>query len=557
MESSAKQQILLTDIVDAGYYNGHPIYFFYKRVKSSDISHHVIVESSKKRMLEDIISKILSFTNKERNISELKLTENRKNWVMWLLDYISQESSDDKLDKIIEMNATSLLNDFSEGMNSRMREQEKYTVLILKKDMLLLCHTRYGENTLTPDWQIIPRMLDTDNIMRYVAFIKTQSGIVVKYYEEYKSKFLVEWLGLSKKESCAYLGGKYRIESDINGVKITLEFSQEELHALINGSLKGLKLNGNSIIFENPISSLPINAIRVGKRPHRNINDFIQNFIVEYWSIDHIIEMYNKAISFDMHIYEIIDGKEEIIYINKSDGSRVTKPKNFDNIIPIFTTEGIIEIEEDFIEYLTSKLMNYEDIAIFHPGDKFSSNPIQVKSMKIYNNLDISGGVDLILDKINCSENGTSIIDRLLIYAGVKILEIKNKDKKIFYFLKKLSSKFLEVIKIDTGKLLLKKEDEIVEFKARDFFEGKDEQIIDRISKDLNNKFSENSLKIYFIGFDEKDGNIELIGMSRLRSERMNTLGRRIKEATNAKDIQLIPIPVYENKGFLILIAIK
>ncbi|MFH1625384.1 MAG: hypothetical protein ABID54_09565, partial [Pseudomonadota bacterium] len=103
-----------------------------------------------------------------------------------------------------------LLLDFTEPMKTRMREESKWAIGLLMPGKLVLCHSLFGEETITPEWKIIPRMLDMDNVSRYVCFMDDSGIITVRFWERDATSSFIEWLGLPHKQAFLF-GGRYRI----------------------------------------------------------------------------------------------------------------------------------------------------------------------------------------------------------------------------------------------------------------------------------------------------------------------------------------------------------
>ena len=384
--------------------------------------------------------------------------------------------------------------------------------------------------------------------------------IQVKYHEEYKTKFLVEWLGISKREAYSYLGGKYRLEGDVNGIKISLELLPDEFYKLLKGHIDGIKLQDGRIIFERPIEGLPITLARVGKKPYKDLEECIQDFMLEYFNIDRIKEKYKQVLGsmyVSMSSFRILDDKEEVLVM--SSGRLVEKiSKAFDTMIPIFGTEGKIEIKESFLRNIATKLVNGERIRVFHPGDEFSPEPIIVNSLEIYNILHTSDAVKKVLEAVNQSETGKSYIDKLLMYSALKLLITENMNRKISFFLEKLSSKILSIIQVPKV-VLLRKEDVLVEYKPREYLEGKDKEIIKRISEDLLSKFKSRIIVIYYFGFDEKTRVFDGINLSRINDDRLGKWEKGVKNEVGASRVYFYDVPDQESKrkGIVIMVAIK
>ena len=101
-----------------------------KRIKEDEVSHTTISEKRDIEKIREIISKLPS--PKERKLTEVSLRTNPRKWVMSLLDSYPNNVKEDEME--------SLLNDFSDSMQTRMREENKYAVAILLKNELILNH---------------------------------------------------------------------------------------------------------------------------------------------------------------------------------------------------------------------------------------------------------------------------------------------------------------------------------------------------------------------------------------------------------------------------------
>jgi GTPase len=101
-----------------------------------------------------------------------------------------------------------------------------------------------------------------------------------------------------------------------------------------------------------------------------------------------------------------------------------------------------------------------------------------------------------------------------------------------------------------------KLEDKILEFKSRDYFGGKDEEIAMKICTDLKNKLKEPPYKIYLIGVED-DGTIGFIPDSRIKSDRLENIRQKIKQESHVTHLYLIPVKCGDNGNILILIGGK
>jgi len=200
------------------------IYAFTKRIKEGKIVHREIVDNEDIAKIGQVIEKLEKLPKSSSlSMDELRLRTNAKEWVNSLLRGYP-DNTDEK-----EMGY--LLSDFTDSMQTRMREESKYAIGLLMPNQLLLSHSAFGEETITPEWKIIPRMLDTDNVLRYVCFINEDGLTTVTYWEREASASFIEWLGLPRKAAFLF-GGKYRIRCEIEDVTTEFQLTEEEMERL-------------------------------------------------------------------------------------------------------------------------------------------------------------------------------------------------------------------------------------------------------------------------------------------------------------------------------------
>ena len=131
-----------------------------------------------------------------------------------------------------------LLLDFSNDMNTRMREPDKHAGAILGNNCLTLIHCTMGLHTMTTRGRMVTRMIDADTITRFVRFKAAgdvDGSINVYYWERGgHSEFLVEWLGLSLDARKEYLNNTHSIKvKRDDGVSLVLKYDDEMLAATL------------------------------------------------------------------------------------------------------------------------------------------------------------------------------------------------------------------------------------------------------------------------------------------------------------------------------------
>jgi hypothetical protein len=522
--------------------NAYHIYS--KKVKDNKINGSIISKSTNKRKLLELINSLLKHGGK-KDIEDLEIDENCRDWVANILNGFPS----------FDMNHLKyLLNDFTDNMMTRMREEDKYAVTIISPDILLLCHAVAGERTITPTFKFIERMLDTDNVERFVVFQKKNDSIEVTYWEHYPSESFIRWLGITQKEAFFYLGGKNRFHSDLDGLNCVIELTDEDVE---NNFIKN-----DSFRFENSTLILPsgnrlnISQIRVGKKYFDNYENFLENFMHKRYNLNYYSEQYAKINSSLEPLYKkFIDEKDKLIKIEKS-VEKISIRKYNSNFIILFGNNNV-SFRQNFLEELFTDFLNNKKLKIFHAGVNFSSEPLEVGVFSFYNKFNLDSSIQSIIKYYN----GTSIKDRdifnILSYLAFYLLKQKNKDLPICNFFKLFSEKFIH--NLDLKSKIIQQEDRIIEFKSRDVFVGNDNEIVKKLIKDIRTKTATSDFKIYFIGCDEELQNFETINGSRLPSDRISSIENKIQkelDSAGSFDVNLIKIPL-KSKECILVLAVK
>ncbi len=146
------------------------MYVYSKQINETKIIGEEVTRNIDKTNILNVISSLKAI-GKQRCFNNLELNDNCKEWVTDIL-YNSLQDLDLKLKY--------LLNDFTNSMMTRMREKNKYVISIVSDNNLLICHSRGREDTITPGWKVVRRMLDKDNVDRFVFFIRQRAECDVK-----------------------------------------------------------------------------------------------------------------------------------------------------------------------------------------------------------------------------------------------------------------------------------------------------------------------------------------------------------------------------------------
>nr|MDO8080346.1 hypothetical protein [Candidatus Freyarchaeota archaeon] len=430
-----------------------------------------------------------------------------------------------------------------------MREEEKYAISVVSEGTLLLCHSHVGERTITPDWSVIERMLDSSNVIRFVLFRKREDIIDVVYWERYFSESFVEWLGLPESEEFYYFGGQNRFYTEIDGMKCILELSDNELE----GKIEHL-MEGKTIVLPQAIKRLPLIQIRSGRKRYSTFEEFHEDFINRMYNLAVFKDKYEKIMgSLEPLTKRFIDDNDKVIKIENSREKIVIKKIN-PHFVILFSNDQIL-MKNSFLEELYTRFLNNTHTRILHIGMKIFLSPLRIRSFEFFNTLAVNSITKIFIENCEKTKILDEYIDKILCYTTFSLLEAENRGTPIHHFL----NRFLEKLAIDyfPTAMIMQRENKIIEFKSRDFFTGNDREIIEKITKDLKSKIKTNEFKIYIIGVDEKNQKLEPLNSSRFMSERLNNIEaglKNIQELSNL-EVQIIKVPTKEEECILVMIV--
>ena len=525
---------------------------YYRGVKGQRVTPVCITGEDKVLRVKGVIDRLPRGASK--CLDELDLRTNPRKWIHSLLEL--SPLTPEKM-KAARDPMEYLLNDFTESMRSRMREEMKYVVGILLEGDLLVCHSKYGEETISVDWETYARMLDSDNILRYARFYKRNGKVYVSFYEKYKTESFAEWLGLSERDIYYYYGKKIRLHTKIEGFSCVIEVDINDMERFIQKYGDQAEFRYGRIRLESPLKVISINRVALGRRKYDFFSDFLRNYFILVNNLDVYKKKFEETInSLDVYIYDYVDCKDKVIRV-LGDRSELVVSKAQGKLDVIFATQtergSAIEIEEDYVNDIVKRLVNGESIALVHIGDEIDFiNPFEVGSLRIFNRLNVNDMLRRIRKYYDSAGTIDETIKRLIEYVMLSILAKINSGRHVAYILEKLASGLLREV------CLLKRvvafEDKVLEFKSRTFFEGRDRDIVERLASDINKKLSDTNLKIYVIGVED-NGVVDPILASRLKSDRIERIRSSLENRTGAR-ITILPI---ENNGraILLLVAYK
>jgi hypothetical protein len=520
----------------------NPVFTFSRKVKDDQgIRRLDIPDVSDIGKLDGVIQKLETLPKVSRySLHEIGLRTNPKKWVCSLLASYP--------DKVNAAEMENLLIDFTDTMKTRMREESKYAIGLLMGSGLILCHSTFGEETITPEWKIIPRMLDVDNILRYVWFAEENGHVSVKFWEREATSSFTEWLGLSRKQAFQF-GGKFRIISEVEGITTEFQLTEQEIEAWMNAHSE---FKEGKIKFSSPVSVLAVTEIRVGGKRYQTTEDFIQDYEAEKYGVPQYNQEYEKIKAKNLPLLiKYFDEKTQLVR-KEGDEEAVQVMKATPSFDIIFA-DGEIELRASYLSDIATRFINGESVKVFHAGLKFRLPPFALGKLEVYNDVSVEPLARWTAEYYNRTNLQDRNLDILLRYVCVRLLAFANAKLPIAYLLESLSAQIAR--ELDLQGKLTKFEDTIIEYKSSDVLAGGNDQIAEALGEDLRNKLQTCLCKIYIIGVED-DGTVNPILASRLKSDRIESIKNAIQNETGFGRLFAFPV-VRGEKALLILIALS
>lgn len=530
-----------------------PVYVYSKQVQDNTIK---CTNLSRKIDVNQVLGIISSLKQigKKRDINDFEFQDNCKEWVYDILSNYPNNN---------ELAIKYLLNDFTNSMMTRMREKDKFVLSIVSEGYLFLCHSSIGEKTITPFWKVADRMLDKDNVERFVIFHKEHDSIKVIYYEHSPSEFFTRWLGIPEKEAFFYLGGKNRLYFDIDGVHCVLELTDDDVeNKLLNGASQ-FKVEKNQLIASSPINRLEVNQIRVGKKRYNSLTDFFQDYLARRYELSYYQNEYKKlAESLDVLTHAYFDDFDKVVAVSSEDGEEVKVKKRNPNFHILFSGRLIsgatLEMRDSFFDRIFTDFLNGINVRIFHAGMNIylqSQGPYQIGSLEIYNEMCSGELITSLLDFCQMTKIADNTLKNALYYSVFLLLSKTNETKALSYFFGKFANEMQKNIPVSD--IIVQNENEIIEFKSRDYLVGKDDAVSKLIINDVKKKIKFNPFKIYIFGVEDKNKKIDPLASNKYSSDRIDSLQNKISTGLGDVEISLIKIPLDASDCLLLMLINK
>jgi hypothetical protein len=519
----------------------NPVYTFTKRVKDATISRKDVPDASDISKLAEVVGKLEALPGVcLSHVDDIGLRTNPKKWITACL---SNYPSSVDLSRMED-----LLHDFTDSMQTRMREDAKYALALLMENRLILCHSLFGEETVTPEWKIIPRMLDRDNVLRFASFTQEHGQIDVRYWERHATSSFIEWLGLPRKKAFLF-GGRYAIRSELESALIELQLTEVEMDQWL---VQHPEIRDGRIDLASPVHQFRITEIRVGLKHYDNTADFLQDYEAEKQGLPRYQREYErlKAEALPL-LFKYYDEKTRVI--RKEGDEEVLEIDKAASDLDVIFADGTIGFRASYLSDLAGRIVNAEQVGLLHVAQPFRVVPLTIGPLRIYNDMRVSASAQHVINFYNATRLQDYALDVLLKYVAIRLLAIANQSSPMSYLLDELASQLASYV--DLPSRLTKVEDNVLEFKSRDVMAGANDNIARALAQDIETKLKRTDCAIFLIGIED-DGTPGLLPASRLRSDRVEVIKNRTVAHLSSTDVHLLPI-IQGEDALLLLVALR
>lgn len=518
-----------------------PIHLYYRGLQDKKLRDKTLSDNRKIRNFKEILDQLARQTG-EHVLEEISLDENPRMFLKQLLQ--GYPDRDDTF-------STALINNFCDSLKTRAREQGTYAVLIVMESSVIICHTDAKEKTVTKEAGVIERLLDADNVSRYIRFIQDSDGqIRVQHYERRLpiSDSLSDWLGLERSELSFREIGDIKIYTEIDDSTAVFQYTREEFEQKFLAEDSDYGLTGDE--FETPNDQYPIDYLRIDRERFDTTEEFLQRFNTLYYDLENQrIRYQDIGNSMEAWVDSVYEKRNKVV---KGSNEEIIASKSHDKL-EILYTHSQIELAASWKIKLKKKFMNGSELRLWHAGMPYNEPPVQIGGFIIQNPIGISEDIESVLHRLAeyiRSDSSGSFISNILSYTLFASLSDWTKSP-ISYFFEQLSGRYENDLKSDG--IVMEEENDIIEYKAPEWIPEGDDNLAKKIIKEVNN-----DLKVVIIGIDESERKCRLVNGDQFKSDRTSDIANRVQTDSQAIEHCLVHrVPVNQNGSLLTAVAIK
>jgi hypothetical protein len=310
------------------------------------------------------------------------------------------------------------------------------------------------------------------------------------------------------------------------------------------------ELKKGKVDFSAPINGLIVDEIRAGRQQYDHPEDFIQDFEAEKRGIPKYRREYERLNSDLLPLLISYYDEETKLVTVQGDEINVEVEKTTPSFEILFAN-GIIKFRASYISELSKRILNGDEVSIFHAGHAFRIDPYEIGRLRIYNKLKVNSMARAIIEYIKSINLQDARLDAIIRITALHALALSNEDTPIDYCASEIARMMINEMEIRGN--LTKLEDGVIEYKSRDVFTGPNKEIISVLSEDLRQKMKLSNLSVILVGIED-DGRLDPIPNSRLQSDRLEVIRKGLVSETGINNISIFPIPS-DNDSILLIIA--
>ncbi len=523
-----------THIVDT---EPDPMYLRYKEVQGHELTEQTLTSETKVQNILEVIRGLDRQTKSSSVATDVELDDNPDMWISYLLDNYPDPP---------EMFGSSLINNFCDSLYTSARQAGKYAVLLVVANSVIICHTDSKEKTITTEADVLERLLDTDNVDKYVRFKKERDGINAYHFERNQNtKSFSEWLGIQPEEIAFEEAGDVKIYTRQKSATSIFQYSRdefvdnfllEETHTLVSGVLR----------FPDG-DEFPVDQVKLGRRSYENVDEFLQAFYNIYYDLQTYQTKYgNLTESLEPWNQDIIDYNSKV---TSGLGGETIVKKEHDEFNVVFA-DKLIELSASWRLELLSNFISGDETRLYHVGSSFTEEPQAIGSFLVHNKVDgdfqrLNQLYDII-SNFNTGDTMANIVSYVIFDTAAEWF-----DSPVSHFFDQLGEKCIE--NLDAEGVVIPEEGSIIEYKSRDWFSGIDnDELADKITKEIQNDTT------LLIGGIEDEQTIRPLTRSRFDPDRDNDIRETLLSRNgNHSTLNFSTLPVREDECLTLIFSIK
>lgn len=525
--------------LDAKEYDN--VYIFFREVSSQNLKKRTLQDNQRIRKFLEILKSFSKQTNSHK-LENLDIDDNPEMFVHSVFE--DYPDVDDRMPSMF-------VNSFTNSMKTRAREEGKYAVLVIMKDSIIICHTDSKEKTVSKDVNVIERLLDIDNVDKYVEFQKSREKssdeILVSHFERHKTKSLENWLGLPKNSLSFKDAGSISFYTEIDDATCSFEFTMTEFEEKFLVDEK-FEIEGNKL--KTPQGNrYSVNQVKLGRKTFDDLDKFQQDFLSIFYNIETYDSVYRDIVnSLEPMSTKIVDFEDKV---SESGGDLIISKENPN--FQITFVNKFIDMDVGWSSRLYQKFSTDDEIRIYHPALSITENPTKIGNFEFYNDLDLDEEnlkwINSYHYFISSSSVGEELKDIILFSLFSFISEITKEPLSHFFReLKEESSQ-----RINTDGVILQSENDFLEFKGRPWFSKDKSELIKDINKEIQNE-----AKLLIGGINEEEQRIRPLNRNNLDSEYLDSVEKKLQERNDDfQSIMADSIPLGDGNCLIFILCIK